>query len=199
MPRQPRQISQGEYYHILSRGNNRQTLFLEDADLSFYLQALLRYTRKYEVSVFHYCLMQNHTHFLMAAKVFDEGITQLMRALQTSYAVYFKKKYATSGHVFENRFRDFHIENESYLMECGRYIERNPVRAGIVKRPADYRWSSYRPYAMGIEDLLLTFDPCYLALGLTEKERQSQYREYVETPRAYETIIDRYFEERVLV
>lgn len=199
MPRKPRNLYRGEYYHILNRGNNRQRLFQKDEDFEFYLRLLLRYLEKYNVNLYHYCLMTNHTHLLMRGDDANDAIIRLMHASQTAYAVYFKRVHETTGHVFENRFRHFHIACESYLLECGRYIERNPVRAGMAPTTAHYRWSSFQYYAYGISDLLLRPNPLYLGLAPTPKERQRAYQKYVHAPRAYESLVDAYFDERVLI
>ena len=115
------------------------------------------------------------------------------------YARYYKKKYKRTGHVFEDRFKHFHIETEAYLLECGRYIERNPVRAKMVEDPKNYRWSSHSYYGLGAENGLVTENILYKGLGSTEEERREVYREYVLTPRAYEMIVDQYFKEKATV
>lgn len=199
MPRKPREMALGEYYHVLSRGNNKQTLFHEAGDYEYYLRALGHYRLKYGVSIFHYCLMTNHVHLLLRSDQKSEGITKMMHGLQMVYAFYFKRRRDATGHVFEDRFRHILIDSEAYLLECGRYIERNPLRARMVRGPGDYRWSSYSFYAFGKADEIVTSDPLYETLGLAKEDRQKSYREYVEPPRPYEIILDRYFEERVLV
>lgn len=199
MPRKARNIYQGEYYHIISRGNARQVLFREEEDFKYFLQHMVKYKEKFRVSMFHYCLMSNHVHMLMRSDADNEGITRLMHGVQMVYARYFKMKRRKTGHVFEDRFKHFHIQSEAYLLECGRYIERNPLRAGIVKRVGEYPWSSYGYYAYKKRDNLLTENVLFQGLGVTGEDRQAAYRHYVETPRAYENIIDQYFEERVLI
>ena len=134
MPRKARAIHQGEYYHILSRGNNKQALFYDASDFEYYLRTLLHYLHKYDVSLYHYCLMTNHLHLLMKSESQDAAISRLMHGVQMVYARYFKKRNRATGHVFEDRFKHFLIESDSYLLECGRYIERNPVRARMVRR-----------------------------------------------------------------
>ena len=199
MPRKARSIYRGEYYHILSRGNNRQTIFLDRKDFQFYLRMLHEYIKKYDVSVFHYCLMKNHTHFLMRSESSNRGITRVMHGLQLVYAIYFQKRHKKTGHIFEDRFKSFHIENESYLFECGRYIERNPVRAGIATNPAMYPWSSLKHYVEGRSNSMIKTNPLYLALSDSQKERQKSYCQYIKSQRAYEVIVDKYFDERVLI
>lgn len=160
---------------------------------------LAKYTSKYEVSLYHYCLMSNHVHMLMRGSSANQGITQCMHGILTAYAIYAQKKYSLSGHIFENRFKHVHIDSDSYLLECGRYIECNPVRAGLVSHAADYEWSSYRHYALQRIDDAVTWNPLFFNLGPTAKERADRYRNYVETKRAYEELLDRYFDEKVLV
>lgn len=196
MPRQARVIQQKQCYHIISRGNNRQALFCDEQDFHYYLRIFSNNAKKYQVSVFHYCLMNNHTHLLMRSDLSDNGIARLMHALQTSYAGYYHKKYGKTGHVFENRFKNYWIGLDSYLLECGRYIERNPVRAGMVAGPEDYPWSSYRYYALGHSDKLLTTNPVFMDLGDNESERRSAYVQYVQAIRVYESIVDQFFEKR---
>jgi len=197
MPRRARQIVRGEIYHIINRGNNRQEIFRHPEDYEFYLSLLGRYSKKYSVSIFHYCLMPNHTHLLVKGESSDEGVTYSMHGLQTAYAIYYQKRWEKTGHVFENRFRSFLIDKDAYLLECGRYIERNPVRARIVDQPELYLWSSFRYYGLGITDSLITPNPLYCDMGQNEDGRRIRYAQYVKTPRAYETIVDEYFEERV--
>lgn len=189
----------GEYYHVLSRGNNRQALFNGKNDFLFYLDGLGRYQLKYRISLFHYCLMTNHVHLLIRSHDADDSITKFMHGVQMSYARYFIKKHEATGHVFEDRFKHLHIDSEGYLLECGRYIERNPLRAGMVENLRDYPWSSYAFYGHGEVQDLLTPNPLYETMGATEKERQQAYREYLETPRPYERVVDRFFDERILI
>jgi putative transposase len=199
MSRKARQIYTREFYHIISRGNDRQKLFRNKNDFQFYLEQLARYKEKFRVSIFHYCLMSNHIHALMRCEDSETGITKMMHGLQTVYAGYFKKKYDKTGHVFEDRFKHFHIESDSYLLECGRYIERNPVRAQIVDDPGGYEWSSYRRYAYGEENFLITENILYAGLGIEAESRQKAYQDYVEPVRAYEVLVDRYFKERIQI
>ena len=199
MPRKARSLYQGEYYHVLSRGNNRQILFHRQEDFEYYLQCLAKYKEKFGISLFHYCLMNNHVHLLLRGDKAADGISKMMHGLQLVYARYFNPRQQKTGHVFEDRFKHFHIESDSYLLECGRYIERNPVRAGIVRDAAAYPWSSYRYYAYGQSNPLILEDILYSGLGKSLETRQAAYRQYVETARAYELLVDQHLKERVLV
>jgi len=198
MPRRARLIRAGQYYHILTRGNNRRPLFYEEQDYRYYLKHLSAYLRQHNVSVFHYCLMTNHVHMIICGDGADEGVMKVMHAIQTRYALYLRKMYGVTGHAFETRFKDFWIDTDGYLLECGRYIERNPVRAGMVKRAAEYQWSSYQYYAEGRVNNVLSENPHYVGMGGTRRERQEAYQHYVEQGRPYESEIEHFFESKII-
>jgi putative transposase len=199
MSRQARQIRAGEYYHIVARGNNRQPVFRDPDDFEFYFKMLYRYSRRYQILVYHYCLMNNHVHLLMKSESSDSGISRMMHGVQTVYALHFTKRYEISGHIFQNRFKDCHIHSEAYLLECGRYIERNPVRAGIVTQAGNYAWSSYRYYGLGRPDILLSENPLYPSMHTDHRLRQATYRKFIRTSRAYEDLVDQFFDQHVLI
>lgn len=114
-----------------------------------------------------------------------------MQGINQVYSAYYNKTYSHVGHIWQGRFKSFLVESESYLLECGRYIERNPVRAGMVKDPQEWPVSSYRFYAHGEENDLLTPHDLYLDLGDSPITRQGNYRSYVLQPRAYEVLVDK--------
>ena len=192
MPRQAREIYCDEYYHVIVRGNGRQWLFDDEEDFSFYLTTLDRYRQKYDVHIYHYCLMNNHVHLLMKSVSTDHAITKVMHGTSMLYAFYFQKKHKKTGHVFEDRFKNEHIDSNEYLLECGRYIERNPLRAKLVSNPGDYRWSSYGYYAKGCANHLITENPLYADMGSTAEVRRKLYADYVEGLRPYDTIMEQY-------
>jgi putative transposase len=115
-----------------------------------------------------------------------------MRRLQQSYQFHWRRRYELVGHLWQGRFKSLPIEKEAYLLECGRYIERNPVRAGLCERPEDYPWSSASFYLAGQQDgwSFLDRDPAYQALGPTDRSRQERYRQYVGQARPYEQLVD---------
>src|SRR3989338_5310400 len=133
--------------------------------------------------------MSNHIHLLVKNESAGEGISKMMQGLGMVYARYYKKNRRRTGHVFEDRFKHVWIETDAYLLECGRYIERNPVRSKMVESAADYKWSSYRHYGYGEGNFLITSNLLYEGLGKSSLERQLAYRSYVQTPRAYELIV----------
>jgi len=176
MPRRPRVVLPHTPLHIIQRGNNRQICFVADEDYRFYLDWLHEFAGKTGCRVHAYVLMTNHVHLLLSADRGD-SVGALMKGLGQRYVQHFNRTYSRSGTLWEGRFRSCLIQAQDYLLACLRYIELNPVRAGMVKHPAEYRWSSYRANAQGQNDALLTPHEAYLALGVTEPMRQAAYRE----------------------
>ena len=142
------------------------------------------------VKIHHYCLMTNHTHLLVWAETL-KALSRFMHGIQRSYHHYYRKNYTWFGHLFQGRFRSLPIESEAYLLDCGRYIERNPVRAKMVEDPKDWMYSSYRVYANGWKDELVSLSVAYLGLANNDRDRQTLYRNHVEATRPYEEILDK--------
>jgi len=162
--------------HVIQRGNNRQACFITDDDYRFYLDWLKEYAEKSGCLIHAYVLMTNHVHLLLSSATHD-GAGALMKALGQRYVQYVNRTYRRSGTLWEGRFRSCLIQEESYLLACQRYIELNPVRAGMVEHPAEYRWLSYRVNAQGEDGGLVTPHALYLALGADATDRQEAYRE----------------------
>jgi putative transposase len=162
--------------HVIQRGNNRQACFFADEDYQFYLEWLGEYASKSGCRIHAYVLMTNHVHLLLSAGR-AEGAGALMKALGQRYVQYVNRKYRRSGSLWEGRFRSSLTQEDCYLLACQRYIELNPVRAGILEHPGEYRWSSYRANAEGEENPLLTPHETFLALGGDAESRQAAYRE----------------------
>lgn len=192
MPRTSRLLQDGGLYHLMARGNNRQALFHQPADYQRLLTLLGEASADHQLAVFHYCLMSNHLH-LVVRTASGPALPLAMRALLLGYARYYRKQHTYVGHVFQGRYRSLPISDDAYLLECGRYVERNPIRAGLVDAPAAYPYSSYRHYAAGEPNPLVTLNPLYDALGPTAAVRQQRYRAYVATTRPYDTVVDRTF------
>lgn len=131
------------------RGANRQEIFHDDEDCLKFLDVLYIYKLKTEVEIFSWCLMSNHVHLLL--KEGNEEISVTMKRLGVSYVSYYNAKYRTSGHLFQDRFKSENVENLQYLLTVVRYIHQNPLKAGMVKRVDEWRWSSCRQY-YGIQD-----------------------------------------------
>jgi len=178
MPRTPRELADGGIYHVYSRGNNRRNLFQAKEDYDVYLKQMKEASGRFHFDIFHYCLMTNHFHFLLRiSKGSDLPVS--IRHVKLAYARYYKQKYNFIGHLFQGRFRSPRILEESYYLQCGRYIERNPVRACMVKRAEDYAYSSARHYVEGTCDLLVTRNLYYNTLGKNDPERRENYRSFL--------------------
>ena len=145
MARQWRIEFPGAIYHVLSRGNNRQDIFLSDDDRYLFFDLLATLSERFNVQIYAYVLMSNHYHLLL--KTINGNLSKAMQWFGTTYTCKFNSKNNTGGHLFQGRFKSIIVENDAYLLRLSCYIHRNPLRAGIVERLADYPWSSYWYYA----------------------------------------------------
>lgn len=176
MPRRARLALPNVPLHLIQRGNNRQACFFADEDYRLYLDWLGEHAGKTGCRVHAYVLMTNHVHLLVSGdKAGSAGA--LMKALGQRYVQYVNRAYRRSGTLWEGRFRSSPIQAEAYLLACQRYMELNPVRAGMVAHPAEYRWSSYRANGQGETNPRVHPHPLYLALGTDDAGRQAAYRE----------------------
>lgn len=182
MPRKPRMYLPGVPCHVVQRGNDRQACFFEPGDYRCYLDYLAAAAHRYEVAVHAYVLMTNHVHLLMTPATAD-GISRLMQLLGNRYVQCVNKKYRRSGTLWEGRHRASLVDAEDYLLACYRYIELNPVRAGMVSHPGAYRWSSYRHHAWGTPDPLVKDHELFHQLARDPGERRRCYRALFETGR----------------
>jgi len=176
MPRRARLLLPGVPLHIIQRGNNRQACFFAEEDYRFYLEWLAEHAKAKGCRIHAYVLMTNHVHLLLSSSR-SEGAGSLMKALGQRYVQYVNRTYRRSGTLWEGRFRSCLTQEETYLMACQRYIELNPVRAGMVRHPADYSWSSYRTNAQGEYSELIKPHRLYKALGVDDAKRQAAYRQ----------------------
>lgn len=155
--------------HAIQRGNNRAACFAEDEDREFFLHHLGRLARQESCSIHAYCLMTNHVHLLLTPGR-EASCSRLLQRLGMLHTQYSNRKYQRSGTLWEGRFRSCLVQSEHYLLACYRYIELNPVRAGMVADPAEYPWSSHRANTESVTDGLVTPHKEYLRLG------REQYR-----------------------
>lgn len=160
--------------HVVQRGNNRAACFFQDGDRSFYLFHLARLLPRTGCSLHAYCLMTNHVHLLVTPKD-PAACARLMKHLGQLHTQYVNRHYARSGTLWDGRFKSCIVQSEDYLLSCYRYIELNPVRAGLCGHPAEYSWSSYRTNAEGRAEPFITPHPEFSRLGKTEEERCSTY------------------------
>lgn len=169
----------GAVYHVVTRGNNRQAIFKDKQDRSGYLKRLFHYCGEKEVRLLSYCLLFNHVHLLLETP--KGNLSKLMQPFQTSYTAYFNRRHERTGHVFEQRYKAYLVDRDSYLLQVSRYIHLNPVEARLVKRPQDYRWSSYMDYLGKMGNDQVHVD---LVLGQVggrgRAEKVLRYRDFVE-------------------
>jgi putative transposase len=189
MPRKPRQLLDNGFYHVIARGNNRLFLFGVEDGFERFKALLIGAKVKYPYKLFHYCLMTNHFHLLIQIEQ-AISLPKLMQSLLFEYSRWYRKHTGYVGHLWQGRYKSPIIDKESYLLECGRYIERNPLRAGIVTEAKDYRWSSYRYYALGEFNELVDEDPCYQNLGSDLVVRRQRYVEFISLNGPYDYMVD---------
>jgi putative transposase len=179
MPRGPRLIYKNAIVNIVSRGNNKRIIFKKDKDFKYFKMLLLKYKKRYGFKLYHYCLMRNHVHLLLEV-IEPAALAKTMQGVQLSYYHYFRKRYGYVGRFWQGRFCSKLIKNSNYLLTAGLYIERNPLKAGLVNHPSEYKWSSYNIYAHGVKDSLIDLSPYYNSLSHNGMERCKIYRDIME-------------------
>jgi putative transposase len=174
MARRPRHVVPGQALHLIQRGNNRQAIFFADLDYRFYHEALEDAADRYGCAVHAYVFMTNHVHLLLTPST-EEGPSRVMQSVGRRYVRYVNTVYQRTGTLWEGRFKSAIVDSERYLLICSRYIELNPVRAGMVNSPQDYPWSGYRHNAQGQDDGLLEPHSMYQRLGPDSASRRNEY------------------------
>ncbi|WP_024330171.1 transposase [Simiduia agarivorans] len=187
MARLPRLFAENVAQHVIQRGNNRQHCFLRPDDYQFYLQLLQTNTQRFEVELHAYVLMTNHVH-LMLTPAEKDSCPRMMQAIGRSYVQYFNDHQNRTGTLWEGRYKSTLVDTEAYGLALYRYIENNPVRAGMVSAPGLYGWSSYRANATGAMLHWLTPHASYLALGDTLAKRMANYRALFRTDQSETTL-----------
>jgi len=179
MGRLPRIWFPGAWYHIFSRGDNKEPIFFIDKDYRKYLSFLKEGVNRYECNLHAYALMTNHVHL-----VIETGhrypIFKLMHWLQAKYTKYINWSHNRVGHLFQGRYRSRLIEEDSYLLELSRYIHLNPVKAGIVKNPMRYEWSSCKSYLKRNHGDLVRTDYVLGLLSLSVEQRPLLYKQFLQ-------------------
>ncbi len=179
MGRSPRLSVPGLPHHVTQRGNNKCPIFNFSDDCLEYLNALKMAASATESVIHAYALMGNHVHLLVTPTE-DDGLSRMMQSLGIRYVHYMNKRYKRTGTLWEGRFRSSVVETDRYCLECYRYIDLNPVRAGIVNSPIDYIWSSCRANALGERNDLIQPHELYLALGGDSARQAQAYRGLLE-------------------
>jgi len=182
MPSTPRkhQLSKSLLYHIYNRGNARSQIFHDQEDYLYFIKLVSEYSKKHNFLTYHWVLMPNHYHLLLEIEE-PERISSMMSGLARSYVYYHHRKYQSSGHLWQGRFKSQPVQKELYLLACGRYIERNPVKAKMVHFAEDYPYSSACYYVLGIEDNIASTDPLFPTFGDEITNRRKEYKGFLET------------------
>jgi len=178
MPRKPRHYLAGVPAHVIQRGNNRLPCFYSDDDYRFYLECLGDAVIRYGCAIHAYVLMTNHIH-LLVTPFCEDAISKVIQSVGRRYVRYINKVYQRTGTLWEGRHKGSLVQSEEYVLACYRYIELNPVRAGIVANPAEYLWSSYRHNADGEDNALLQPHEAYNAIDMYSEGRRNAYRDMV--------------------
>lgn len=159
MPGYSRELYTNQYYHIMHRSNNKIYLFEDEEDFLKYLDLVKKYFIKARLKCFHYVLMNTHVHFVVKITDRVKEVPLYIKLINLKYTFYYKRKYGYEGGLWRNRYKAELIDTDRYMLGCGLYVESNPVKAGIVASPGDYRWSSYSHWVGKTKDELLSDHP----------------------------------------
>ncbi|MBW2488635.1 MAG: transposase, partial [Deltaproteobacteria bacterium] len=169
---------EGALYHALSRGNERGPIVFDDQDRKMFVDCIGQMAERFETDVFAYVLMDNHYHLLFRTP--RANLSKCMHWFGVTYTNRFNSRHARSGHLFQGRFKNMVVENDAYLLQLSYYIHRNPLRAGMVKRLASYRWSSYRAYAYGKAIPAWLNTEMILSQFVNVDDKHSAYRQHAQ-------------------
>ena len=175
MARLPRYTLPGQPQHVILRGNNRNDIFVSEGDYHFFKECLQTAAQQHGCDIHAYVLMTNHVHLLLTP-LQQNSISKMMQSIGRRYVQYFNFRQSRSGTLWEGRYKATLIDSERYLLTCYRYIEMNPVRAGMVSQPGEYPWSSYLCHAEGELDSLINDHELFTRLGRNKDVRQTAYR-----------------------
>jgi putative transposase len=196
MPRQPRVVAPGYPHHVTQRGNNRESVFLDRQDYQKYLELLKVFTVKHQAQVVSYCLMPNHVHLLIVPEN-HESLSQSVGITNLTYTQYFNQRYKRTGRIWQNRFFSCVVSKDAYFWSVVRYIEQNPVKAGIVKDELTYQWSSVHARILQKEDTLLSMPDWmvtseeYRNISQTKSETDEQIRKATLSGRYFGNDVER--------
>ncbi|NIT13027.1 MAG: transposase, partial [Candidatus Dadabacteria bacterium] len=177
MARKPRIHVPGGFYHVILRGNGGQDIFHEVDDTKYFENLVSEGVRRFGHRVHCYCWMKNHVHLVI--QVSSTPLSKIIQNISFRYTLYFNKKYDTIGHLFHGRYKAILIDPQSYLLQVVRYIHLNPVKAKIVNKPEEYRWSSCRPYLGRCRCEWLTTDYVLRLFSKNREEAVADFQEFV--------------------
>ncbi len=171
---------EGALYHVLARGNDQKSIFIDDEDRHLFAALIGEMSERFKTDIYAYTLMDNHYHLIL--KTHNANLSRCMQWLGATYTRRFNIRHKKNGHLFQGRFKSFLMEDDDYLMRLSCYIHRNPLRAGMVDRLADYKWSSYHAYAYGKnQETWLKTRPILSQFSGTRKELRLAYKKKVQT------------------
>lgn len=179
MARQPRLTLAAYPHHVIQRGNDRQAIVRDDNDRERLLALWQEHAQTFKVAINAYVLMDNHFHLLLTPET-DDGLPKMMQAVGRAYVRYFNLRHRRTGTLWEGRYRSNLIESERYLLACMVYIDLNPVRAGMVAQPVDFKWSSHRHCIGQLSDKLVRPHALFWSLGNTPFAREVAYANLVQ-------------------
>lgn len=167
-------------FHVLNRGNARQMVFKQPEDYEYFCRLLRRYMNQYNFKIYHWVLIPNHFHLEIELNN-NKMLSKIMAGITRAYVHYHHRKYNSSGYLWQGRFKSQPIQKSNYLINCGRYIERNPLRAGLVKLPWNYKWSSCKFYALGYKDELTDLNPylSQISSGHSANAQDPEYQKWI--------------------
>lgn len=179
MSRKTRIELKNALYHVITRGNQKQNVFQDDADFSKYLTILSAYKERYVFILHSYALMSNHVHILIETPKFP--LSKIMQGINQSYTMYFNRKYGMAGHLFQGRYKAILCDRDRYQLSLVKYIHLNPVRAGIIEAPEEYRWSSHQYYLLPDDKTSIVDTEAVLGMFSEDKEAANRlYRVFME-------------------
>jgi putative transposase len=181
MGRQPRLVADGLVYHALNRGNNRSAVFTTATDYQTFLRALGQSKERYPFRLYAYCLMNNHFHLVLEPQG-GQSISRILQSLTVAHTWHCHRQRDSSGHVWQGRFKSPVIAADEHLLTVMRYVESNPLRAGMVSDLAAYPWSSYLAHGLGKSMGLVDQAPVWAGLSKTEPGRQAYWRRWLHQP-----------------
>jgi len=198
MARKPRIEFPGALYHVIARGNHRNQIFLTPKDYQKYLYLVQRYKERYDFQLYAYALMSNHLHLLIETA--DIPLSKIMQGLQQTYTQFFNWKYDKVGHLFQGRYKAIICQKNIYLLELIRYIQLNPIRAGVAKSLANYPWTSYSYYLKDKRDKLIDTDFVLRQFGHDKTTARRYYQQFIRVGiiKSHEEFIGEIVDQRIL-
>lgn len=177
MPRRARERSESGIYHVMVRGINRQDIFKDDSDRKKYLYTLRKIKKESPFDLYAYCLMPNHVHLVIRED--SQSVSDIMKRVGSRYVIWYNGKYERVGHLFQDRFKSEKVESDDYLLTVVRYVHQNPVKAKMVGKAGDYRWSSYGAYLSDKKDRFHKMVDTEFFLNYFGEGRKEQISGYV--------------------